>query len=149
MGFNRRKMADQLRQAVEKDAATGARLTPSPRGCRTYDRSLEREPGKAIADALLADDWRRDPRALLVSLGTLPSVPNNLSDRLRTLDRHREAAVTSLIPQFLPERSPREHISGESYSPSSEMRGWLMPKSAKSSAMPLFTMIATAVVVAT
>jgi hypothetical protein len=39
--------------------------------------------------------------------------------------------------------------NGESYSPSSEMRGWLMPKSAKSSAMPLFTMIATAVVVAT
>jgi hypothetical protein len=69
MGFNRRKMADQL-------------------------------------NALLADDWRRDPRALLVSLGTLPSVPNNLSNRLRTLDRHREAAVTSLIPQFLPERSP-------------------------------------------
>jgi hypothetical protein len=31
MGFNRRKMADQLRQAVEKDAATGAlrrRLAP-------------------------------------------------------------------------------------------------------------------------
>jgi hypothetical protein len=29
------------------------------------------------------------------------------------------------------------------------MRGWLMAKSAKSTAMPLFTMIATAVVVAT
>jgi hypothetical protein len=56
---------------------------------------------------------------------------------------------TSLIPQLLPERSRREHISDEYDSPSSEMWGWLMAKSAKSTAIPLFTMIATAVIVAT
>jgi hypothetical protein len=60
---------------------------------------------------------------------------------------HCDAAVASLIAQLLPERSRREHISDEQDSPSSEMRGWLMAKSAKSTAIPLFTMIATAIVV--
>jgi len=50
---------------------------------------------------------------------------------------------------LLPERSRRERISGEYDSPSSENEGMAMAESEKSTAIPLFTMIAAAVVVAT
>jgi len=35
---------------------------------------------------------------VLVAVGALPGLPNDQRDHLRTLDRHVDAAVTSLIP---------------------------------------------------
>jgi hypothetical protein len=44
------------------------------------NRRLERAPGKANADAVIADDRRRYRRALLVPLGTLSGLPNHQRD---------------------------------------------------------------------
>jgi hypothetical protein len=41
------------------------------------DCRLERTPSQANADVILADDWRRDRSALLVSVGVLPGVPDH------------------------------------------------------------------------
>ena len=46
----------------------------SSRTRRAADRGLERAPDKVHADAVLADDRRRDHGTLLVSLGPLPGV---------------------------------------------------------------------------
>jgi len=59
---------------------------------------LERAPGQTHADAVLADDRRRHRGAVLVSVGAVPGLSNDQSIDLRTLDRHRDTAVTSLIP---------------------------------------------------
>ena len=62
-------------------------------------RSVERTAGRAHADAVLADDRRRDQGSATGSFGCAvrPVAPRQAID-LRTLDRHRDAAVTSLIP---------------------------------------------------
>jgi hypothetical protein len=58
MGFNRRKMEAQRREAAERSA----------RGHRAPNRRLEQAPGQANADAVFADDRRRYPRGELVKL---------------------------------------------------------------------------------
>jgi hypothetical protein len=50
-------------------------------GCRTPDRGLERAPGQADADAILADDRRRDDGGLLVSVGPLSGLSHHERDR--------------------------------------------------------------------
>jgi hypothetical protein len=70
-----------------------------PRRRRTSDHCLERAPGQANADAVLADHRRGRKGRLLVPLGALPGLPyHTQSIDLRTLDRHPDAAATSLIP---------------------------------------------------
>jgi hypothetical protein len=45
-----------------------------------------------------ADDRRRDHRAVLVPVGAVSGCQTTNAINLRTLDRHRDAALTSLIP---------------------------------------------------
>jgi hypothetical protein len=60
---------------------------------------MERPAGQANADAVLTDHRRCHYRWLLVSLGALPGLPKTINAiDLRTLDRHPDAAVSSLIP---------------------------------------------------
>jgi hypothetical protein len=75
MGFNRRKMQDQRREAVEKEAssrrATDAQVLEDS---ERLNRRLERAPGKADADAVLADDRCCHHGGLLAPMGALPSL---------------------------------------------------------------------------
>ena len=79
MGFNRRKMEDQRREAAEKEATTR----------RATDAQVLEDAERLIAawnerQALRAPahDRRRHQGGLLVSVGELPSVPNDQRDRL-------------------------------------------------------------------
>jgi hypothetical protein len=56
MGFNRRKMEDQRREATEKEAAT--RRATDAQVLEDAER-LERAPGAAGANNLFANDWCR------------------------------------------------------------------------------------------
>jgi hypothetical protein len=97
MGFNRRKMEDQRREAAEKEAAnrraTDAQvLEDAERLIAAWnERQAKRMPmlfsptiGAAVTAWFL---WVRCPACRTI----------NAID-LRTLDRHRDAPVTSLIP---------------------------------------------------
>jgi hypothetical protein len=99
MGFNRRKMEDERRRVAEKEAvdrrATDAQLIEDAERLITAwnERQEKRMPmlfsptiGAAIA-ARYRFLWVRCPACRTI----------NAID-LRTLDRHRDAAVTSLIP---------------------------------------------------
>jgi hypothetical protein len=99
MGFNRRKMEDQRRQAAEKEAAsrraTDAQvLEDAERLIGAWnERQAARMPmlfSPTIGAAITAGYWFLWVRC--------PACRTTNAIDLRTLDRHRDAAVTSLIP---------------------------------------------------
>jgi hypothetical protein len=99
MGFNRRKMEDQRREAAEKEAAgrreTDAQvLEDAERLIAAWnERQANRMPmlfSPTIGAAITAAYWFLWVRC--------PACRTTNAIDLRTLDRHRDAAVTSLIP---------------------------------------------------
>jgi hypothetical protein len=99
MGFNRRKMEDQRRQAAEKEAA--ARRATDAQVLEDAERLIaawnERQALRApmifsptIGAAIKAGYWFLWVRC--------PACRSTSSIDLRRLDRHPDAAVTSLIP---------------------------------------------------
>lgn len=101
MGFNRRKMEDERRRAAEKEDAirhaTDAQvLEDAERLIAAWnERRAKRMPmlfAPTIGAALFARHW-----FLWVYC---PACRSTSSIDLRTLDRHRGAAVTSLIPSL-------------------------------------------------
>jgi hypothetical protein len=99
MGFNRRKMEDQRREAAEKEAATR----------RATDAQVLEDAERLIA----AWNERQAVRAPMIFSPTIggaikrsywflwvrcPACRSTSSIDLRVLDRHPDAAVTSLIP---------------------------------------------------
>jgi hypothetical protein len=99
MGFNKRKMEDQRRQAAEREAAarraTDAQvLEDAERLVVAWnERQAKRMPmlfSPTIGAAVTAGYW-----FLWVCC---PACRTTNAIDLRTLDRHRDAAVTSLIP---------------------------------------------------
>ena len=107
MGFNRRKMEDQRRHAAEEKAvaqrATDAQVLEDAE--RPIDAWNERQAKRMpmlflIGAALTARYWLLWVRC--------PACRNTSGIDLRTLDRHSDAAVTSLIPA-LSCRSCRPH----------------------------------------
>ena len=109
MGFNRRKMEDQRRHATEKEVAerraTDAQvLEDAERLIGTWnERQVERMPmlfSPTIGAAITARYWFLWLRC--------PACRTTSGIDLRTLDRHPDAAVTSLIP-LLSCRSCRPH----------------------------------------
>jgi hypothetical protein len=99
MGFNRRKMEDRRREAAEKEAA-GRRATEAlvledaERLIAAWnERQAKRMPmlfSPTIGAAIAAGFWFLWVRC--------PACRTINAIDLRTLDRHRDAAVTSLIP---------------------------------------------------
>jgi hypothetical protein len=99
MGFNRRKMEDQRRQAAEKEAA-GRRAT----------EAQVLEDAERLTDAWNERQAKRMPMLFSPTIGAAiaarywflwvrcPACRTMNAIDLRTLDRHRDAAVTSLIP---------------------------------------------------
>ena len=99
MGFNKRKMEDQRRHAAEKEAAarraTDAQvLEDAERLIAAWnERQAKRMPilfSPTIGAAITAGYWFVWVRC--------PACRTTNAIDLRTLDRHRDAAVTSLIP---------------------------------------------------
>jgi hypothetical protein len=99
VGFNRRKMEDQRRQVAEKDTAarraTDAQvLEDTERLISAWnERQAKRMPmlfSPTIGAAIAAGYWFLWVRC--------PACRTTNAIDLRTLDRHRDAAVTSLIP---------------------------------------------------
>ena len=99
MGFNRRKMEDQRREAAEKEAAkrraTEARvLEDAERLIAAWnERQAKRMPmlfSPTIGAAIAAGYWFLWVRC--------PACRTINAIDLRTLDRHPDAAVSSLIP---------------------------------------------------
>jgi len=99
MGFNRRKMEDQRRQAAKKEAAarraTDAQvLEDAERLIAVWnERQAKRMPmifSPTIGAAVTAGYW--------FVWVCCPACRNTNAIDLRTLDRHPDAAVTSLIP---------------------------------------------------
>jgi hypothetical protein len=99
MGFNRRKMEDQRRYAAEKEAATrratDAQVLEDPERLIAVwnERQALRAPmifSPTIGAAIKAGYWFLWVRC--------PACRSTSSIDLRGLDRHPEAAVTSLIP---------------------------------------------------
>jgi hypothetical protein len=99
MGFNRRKMEDQRRQVAEKEAAarraTDAQVLEDAERLITAwnGRQAKRMPmlfSPTIGAAVTAGYWFLWVRC--------PACRTTNAIDLRTLDRHRDAAVTSLIP---------------------------------------------------
>jgi hypothetical protein len=101
MGFNRRKMEDQRRQAAEKEAATR----------RATDAQVLEDAERLIA----AWNERQALRAPMIFSPTIgaavragfwflwvrcPACRTINAIDLRTLDRHHDAGVTSLIPSL-------------------------------------------------
>jgi hypothetical protein len=90
-------MEDHRRDAAEKEAVS--RRATDVQVLEDAERLIaERAPGQTHADAVLANDRRRRDGRLLVSVGPLSGCHTTNAIDLRTLDRHRDAAVTSLIP---------------------------------------------------
>ncbi len=115
MGFNRRKMEDQRRDAAEKEAASrrataaqvledAERLVAAWNECQAKRMPMLFSPtiGATIV-ARYCFLWVRCPACRTI----------NAVD-LRTLDRHHDAAVTSLSP-----RCPADHAAPTRRSPSS------------------------------
>jgi hypothetical protein len=101
MGFNRRKLADQRRDAAEKGAANRRAtdtqvLEDAERLIAAWnERQAKRMPmlfSPTIGAAITAGYW-----FLWVCC---PACRTTNAIDLRTLDRHRDAAVTSLIPSL-------------------------------------------------
>ena len=109
MGFNRRKMEDQRRTAAEKEAA----------GRRATDAQVLEDAERLIA-AWNERQAKRMPMLFSPTIGAAvaarfwylwirsPGCCTTNAIDLRTLDRHPDAAVTSLIP-WLSCRSCRPH----------------------------------------
>ena len=71
MGFNRRKLEDQRREAAEKEAATR----------RATDAQVLEDAERLMgADDLFAHDRRRHQGGPLVPMGTLSGLPNDQCD---------------------------------------------------------------------
>jgi arginine exporter protein ArgO len=109
MGFNHRKVEDQRRQTAEKEAATRRATEPQvlEDAARLIGAWNERQAARmpmifspTIGAAIASRFW-----FLWVRCSACRTI--NAID-LRTLDRHRDAAVTSLIPA-LSCRSCRPH----------------------------------------
>ncbi len=80
MGFNRRKVEDQRREAAEKEAA--ARRATDAQVLEDAERAnRERAPGITRAHDLFAHDRRRRHGRLLVFVGALSGLPNNQCNR--------------------------------------------------------------------
>ena len=101
MGFNRRKMEDRRRQAAEKEVAarraTDAQvLEDAERLIAAWnERQASRMPmlfSPTIGAAIAAGYWFLWVRC--------PACRTTNAIDLRTLDRHRDAAVISLIPSL-------------------------------------------------
>ena len=99
MGFNRRKMEDERRRAAEKEAASrrasdAQMLEDAERLIAAWnDRQAKRMPmlsSPTIGAAVAAHYWFLWVRC--------PACQTINAIDLRSLDRHRDAAVTSLIP---------------------------------------------------
>jgi hypothetical protein len=99
MGFNRRKMEDQRRQAAEREVAmrraTDAQVLEDAECliAAWNERHAKRMPlifSPTISAAVTAGYWFLWVR--------YPACRTMSAIDLRTLDRHRDAAVTSLIP---------------------------------------------------
>jgi hypothetical protein len=99
MGFNRRKMEDQRRQAAEKEAAARRAtddqvLEDAERLIAVWnERQTKRMPmlfSPTIGAAVTAGYWFLWVRC--------PACHTTNAIDLRAIDRHRDAAVTSLIP---------------------------------------------------
>jgi hypothetical protein len=99
MGFNRRKMEDERRTSAEKEAASR----------RATDAQVPEDAERLIA-AWNERQSKRMPMLFSPTIGTAitagywflwvccPACRTTNAIDLRTLDRHRDAAVTSLIP---------------------------------------------------
>jgi hypothetical protein len=70
---------------------------PAARGCRAPNRRLERAPSPADALAVRPDGRRGVDRPKLVSAGSVSDLLHHAGVDLRALDRHPDAAVTTLI----------------------------------------------------
>ena len=83
MGFNRRKMEDQRREAAEKEAAT--RRATDAQVLEDAERLIaawNEPPDITRANDLFSDDRRRHQGGLLVPVGPLPGLPNDQCNRL-------------------------------------------------------------------
>ena len=109
MGFNRRKMEDQRRQAAEKEAAarraTDAQVLEDAERLITAwnEQQARRMPmlfSPTIGAAITAGYWFLWVRC--------PACRTINAIDLRTLDRHPDAAVTSLIPGIVLPLVPAE-----------------------------------------
>jgi hypothetical protein len=99
MGFNRRKMEDERRRAAEEEAAT-----------HRATEAQVLEDAERLIDAWNERRAKRMPMLFSPTIGAAigarywflwvrcPACRTTQSIDLRTLDRHRDAAVTSLIP---------------------------------------------------
>jgi hypothetical protein len=99
MGFNKRKLEDQRRHAAEKEAAARREIDPqiiadAERLIEHWnERQAKRLPmlfSPTIGAAIAAGYWFLWVRC--------PACRTTNAIDLRTLDRHRDAPVTSLIP---------------------------------------------------
>jgi hypothetical protein len=99
MGFNRRKMADERRRAAEKEAAEQRATDPqimadAERLVVVWNERQQRQMpmlfSPTIGAALASGHWFLWVRC--------PACRTINAIDLRTLDRHHDAAVTSLIP---------------------------------------------------
>src|SRR5271169_4076929 len=109
MGFNRRRMDDERRRAAEQEAAARRALNPQVKAdaerviADWNERQAKRMPvlfSPTIGAAIAARYWFLWVRC--------PGCCMTNAIDLRTLDRHPDAAVTSLIP-WLSCRSCRPH----------------------------------------
>jgi hypothetical protein len=101
MGFNKRKMEDQRRQAAEKEAAA-----------RRATDALILEDAERLIAAWNERQAKRMPMLFSPTIGAVitagywflwvrcPACRTTNAIDLRGLDRHRDAAVTSLIPSL-------------------------------------------------
>ena len=112
MGFNRRKMEDQRREAADKEAATRRAtdaqvLEDAERLIAAWnERQALRAPmifSPTIGAAIRAGYWLLWVRC--------PACRTINAIDLRTLDRHADAAVTSLIPALSCDRAGRTRRS--------------------------------------
>ena len=82
MGFNKRKLEDQRREAADKEAAS--RRATDAQVLEDAERLITawNERQALCADDLFAHDRRRYQGGLLVPVGPLPGVPNDQRNRL-------------------------------------------------------------------
>jgi hypothetical protein len=109
MGFNRRKI--EAERKTKTDAEIAARRATDAQVLQDAERLIsawKRTPSPAHAPRVRTDDRRRPRKPAPLPMGLLPACRTTRDIELRTLDRHRDAAVTSLIPS-LSCRSCRPH----------------------------------------
>ena len=143
MGFNRRKLVDQRREAAEKEAAnrraTDAQvLEDAERLIAAWnERQAKRMPmlfSPTIGAAIAAGYWFLWVRC--------PACRTINAIDLRTLDRHPDAAVSSLIPALsyrpcrpnAPNKHRRRNAGGTSSSRAGRMTSYRAPGRPKKTA---------------